>query len=203
MSAVIPFDKPWSPACERNTAPILAVLQKHFADRNNVLEIGSGTGQHAVAFAAALPHLQWQCSDVAGNLPGIRLWLDDAALPNTPAPLQLDVNDGLPAARFDAVFSANTLHIMHWPEVLKLFAVLPFAMAEDALLVVYGPFNYGGKFTSASNADFDASLRATDPGRGIRDFEAVNALAKTAGLVLKEDLALPSNNRCIVWQRQA
>ncbi len=193
--------KPFSPACERNQGAILAVLREHFADRTQVLEIGSGTGQHAVHFALALPQLIWQTSDVAANLGGIRQWLDDARRPNTPPPLVFDINGAPPEARYDAVFSANTLHIMRWPEVQRLFGILPTLMAADALLTVYGPFNYDGDFTSASNASFDASLRATHPERGIRDFEAVEALARAAGLALVEDRAMPANNRCITWRR--
>ncbi len=195
------MDKPFSPACERNREPILAVLRERFADRHHVLEIGSGTGQHAVHFAAALPHLVWQTSDVASHLPGIRMWLDEAALPNTQSPLTLDVNDALPAGRYDAVFSANTLHIMGWPEVQRLFTQLPALMGPGALLTIYGPFNRDAKFSSASNADFDAQLRAGDPRRGIRAIEAVCALATVAGLTLLEDRAMPANNRCVTWQR--
>ena len=193
-------DKPFSPACERNREPILAVLRERFADRRHVLEIGSGTGQHAVHFAAALPHMVWQTSDVANHLPGIRMWLDEAALPNTPLPLTIDVNDTLPAGRYDAVFSANTLHIMGWPEVQRLFAQLPAVMEPGALLTVYGPFNRDGRFSSPGNAAFDADLRAGDPRCGIRDVEAVAALATVAGLTLLEDRAMPANNRCITWQ---
>jgi len=167
-----------------------------------VLEIGSGTGQHAVHFAAALPQLVWQTSDRPDNLPGIRQWLAEARLPNTPEPLVFDVNGPLPSGRFDAVFSANTLHIMGWPEVIRLFAALPQLMAPSAVLTVYGPFNYDGAFTSPSNAAFDASLRADQPQRGIRDFEAVDALAQAAGLALIDDHAMPANNRCITWQRR-
>jgi len=193
--------KPFSPASERNRDPILAVLRPHLVQRRRVLEIGSGTGQHAVHFAAAMPHLQWQSSDRAVNLPGIRQWLVDAALPNTPEPLTFDVNGPLPEGLFDAVFSANTLHIMGWAEVQRLFAALPSLMSSDALLMVYGPFNYNGQFTSDSNAQFDASLRREDPLRGIRDFEAVDALAAQAGLHLLDDVSMPANNRCITWQR--
>jgi SAM-dependent methyltransferase len=192
--------KPFSPASERNREVILDVLRDHFGDRSAVLEIGSGTGQHAVHFASALPHLSWQTSDVPVQLDGIRQWLDEARLPNTPAPLGFDINGAPPPGRFDAVFSANTLHIMGWPEVQRLFAMLPGLMSDGALLVVYGPFNEGGAFTSASNAAFDASLRAADARRGIRDLEAVDALAKSAGLALLEDRAMPANNRCLVWR---
>lgn len=193
--------RPYSTACERNRDPILAVLREHFVDRHRVLEIGSGTGQHAVYFAAAMPWLVWQSSDRAQNLDGIRLWLDEAALPNTPPPLTLDVNNAWPALDADALFSANTLHIMAWDEVLQLFARLPAVATVDARLVIYGPFNYGGRFTSDSNAAFDASLKAQHPHMGIRDFEAVDALAAGAGFTLLEDRAMPANNRCLVWWR--
>jgi SAM-dependent methyltransferase len=193
--------KPFAPACERNRDPILAVLRTHFADRRSVLELGSGTGQHAVYFAAAMPWLTWQCSDVDAHLPGIRLWLDEAALPNTPPPLALDVTSAWPAQRFDAVFTANTLHIVGWPEVEALFAGVGRVLAGDGVLVVYGPFNYGGTYTSASNREFDAWLKARDPRSGIRDVEAVHALAAGIGLHVVDDVAMPANNRCLVWRR--
>jgi len=197
------MNKPYASACDRNREPILSVLRDAFADRREALEIGSGTGQHAVHFAAALPRLTWQCSDREENLPGIRAWLDDAALPNTPEPLAFDVNGAWPGRRYDAVFSANTLHIMSWPEVLRLFAGLPGILAADAVVAIYGPFNIGGQFTSASNAAFDASLKSRAPHMGIRDLESVDALARGAGLTLTENLALPANNRCLVWRSAA
>jgi len=193
--------KPHAPACDRNRDPILDVLRQHFADRHSVLEIGSGTGQHAVYFAAAMPHLQWQTSEVADNLPGIRVWLADAQLPNTPAPVVLDVNDSWPPLHADAVFTANTLHIMSWQDVQTMFVRLPSVLSADGKLAIYGPFNYGGQFTSASNAQFDASLRARAAHMGIRDMEAVNALAEAAGLRLLDDAAMPANNRMLIWQR--
>lgn len=199
----MPFtDKPFAPACERNRDPILDVLRTHFTDRSRVLEIGSGTGQHAVYFATALPHLLWQTSDRIDHHPGIRVWLDEAALPNTPPPLALDVNDAgaWPADRYDAVFSANTLHIMGWQEVERLFAGLNSVMTNDAKLVVYGPFHYNGRPTSDSNARFDAALRSQSAHMGIRDFEAVDRLAQGIGLEPVEDRAMPANNRCLVWQ---
>ncbi len=217
--------KPFSPACERNRDPILEVLRVHFCESRKVLEIGSGTGQHAVHFAAAMPWLQWQCSDRGENLPGTRAWLDEAGLPNTPAPVELDVARGSwPATKFDAVFTANTLHIMGWEEVEALFValgeMLAFAPSEaraDArsplppsapsptrgegfVLAVYGPFNYNGDFTSDSNRAFNASLRIRDPRMGIRDFEAVDALARGIGLELIDDVAMPANNRVLVWR---
>ena len=187
-------EKPFSPSCDRNRDPILSVLRKYFADRRNVLEIGSGTGQHAVYFAEALPWLVWQASDREENLPGIRMWLDEAALPNTPAPLEFDVaTQPFPtspagisvteAARFDALFSANTLHIMSWPEVEKFFAALPALTTADAKLVIYGPFNYDGQFTSASNAAFDRIAETARAAHGHSRFRATsNRLAQSAGL---------------------
>jgi cyclopropane fatty-acyl-phospholipid synthase-like methyltransferase len=195
------MDKPFSAACERNKTPILQVLQPLYADVNRVLEIGSGTGQHAVFFAAALPHLVWQCSDVAAHLAGMRLWLDEASLPNLPPPLALDVNQGLPPGPYDAVFSANTLHIMGWDEVQRLFVGLAALLPDRGLFTAYGPFNIDGRFTSEGNARFDAELRQADPRRGIRDLQAVDALARAAGLQLRADDAMPAHNRCVTWQR--
>jgi len=193
--------KPFSAACERNRDPILAVLREHFAGSQNVLEIGSGTGQHAVHFAAALPHLTWQTSDRPENHEGIRAWLEEAGLPNALPPLALDVNGDWPVKKYGSLFTANTLHIMSWPEVQTLFAHLPQVLAEDARLVIYGPFNYNGQFTSESNARFQLTLKSWGEHMGIRDFEAVAALARGIGLRLVEDRAMPANNRCLVWAR--
>lgn len=175
------------------------------------MEIGSGTGQHAVHFAAAMPWLDWQCSDDTGGLAGISQWLDEAGLPNTPLPIALQAvaqptphfAPALPAGlpRFDAVFTANTLHIMGWPEVQALFASLPAALADDALMIVYGPFNEGGDFSSDSNREFEGWLKARDPRSGIRDIEAVDALARAIGLRLIDDVAMPANNRMLAWRR--
>jgi cyclopropane fatty-acyl-phospholipid synthase-like methyltransferase len=193
--------KPYSVASERNGEPILAVLQEHFADRHRVLEIGSGTGQHAVHFGAALPHLEWQTADLEPAHAGIRLWLNEVRLPNVRPPLLLDANAGhWNVGRYDAVFSANTLHIMSWVEVEKTFAHLVEVLEADARLVVYGPFNYDGRFTSSSNATFDRTLKTWGTHMGIRDFEAVDALARGIGLRLLEDRAMPANNRCLVWR---
>ena len=192
---------PDAPSVARNRTPILEVLREHFANSDKVLEIGSGTGQHAIHFAAALPHLLWQCSDRADALPGISAWLASAAQPNTPAPLALDVSAPWPAQGFNALFSANTLHIMRWQDVENLFRNIPMALESPARVVIYGPFNYGGRYTSAGNAEFDQWLKARDAHQGIRDFEAVCTLAADAGLQLIEDRAMPANNRCLVWQR--
>lgn len=210
--------KPHSPACDRNKDPILTVLRTRFADRRSVLEIGSGTGQHAVHFAAGMPWLRWQCSDHPDQLPGIRAWLDEAALPNTPPPFALQATTApvpgfepplgeiphAPDAGYDAIFSANTLHIMGWAEVEAFFAGIGAALgkvfSDDLILAVYGPFNYGGTYTSDSNREFDAWLKARDPKSAIRDFEAVDALARGIGLRLVDDIAMPANNRTLVWR---
>jgi hypothetical protein len=199
-------DKPFSAACARNRDPILEVLRAYFADRRRALEIGSGTGQHAVHFAAALPQLTWQASDCAENLPGIGAWLADAALPNTPPAVEFDVARhavpvGVPRCDYDAVFSANTLHIMSWSEVEDLFARLPALTCAGAILAIYGPFNFAGEFTSPSNAAFDRSLKFRAAHMGIRDAAAVDALADAAGFVLLDDVAMPANNRCRIWLR--
>lgn len=193
--------KPFSAASERNRDPILGVLRRYFADRRHVLEIGSGTGQHAAYFSSALPHLIWQASDRRENLAGIRQWLADTACP---APIAFDVSAGpRPEDAFDAIFSANTLHIMSWHEVGQMFAALPALASADAVLIVYGPFNYAGEYTSASNAAFDASLKQRAPHMGIRDAGDVDALARSAGFDLVDDAQMPANNRCRVWRRRA
>jgi SAM-dependent methyltransferase len=208
-------DRPCSPACERNRDPILEVLRPRLVNCSHVLEIGSGTGQHAVHFAAAMPWLTWQCSDRPGALAGMAAWLDEAALPNVLRPLALDVAADWETALapamarlreaghsgFDAAFSANTLHIMSWADVEAMFAGLGQVLEDDAVLVVYGPFTYAGRPTSPSNRDFDAMLRARDPRSGLRDAAQVDALARAIGLQLVDDVAMPANNRCLVWAR--
>jgi cyclopropane fatty-acyl-phospholipid synthase-like methyltransferase len=196
------MSKPFSESCVQNRDPILAVLRDALADRSHVLEIGSGTGQHAVDFGAALPHLRWQTADVPLYHAGIRAWLDDAALPNVLPPIALDVNlHDWRTGHYDAVFSANTLHIMSWDSVKQFFAGVGTVLAPGGVLVVYGPFNYDGAFTSASNARFDIWLKARDPVSGVRDFEAVDALAQAQELVLQQDVAMPANNRTLVWHK--
>lgn len=193
---------PFSQACENNKGPILDVLRGAFADVDYVLEIGSGTGQHAVHFAEQLPHLCWQCSDQAEYLPGVRSWLQWAQLANTPEPLTLDVMQPWPVSRTPAIFSANTLHIMSWEAVQAFFSGMGAVLTESATVCIYGPFNYDGRYTSDSNANFDQWLKQRDPASGIRDFAAVNQLAAAIGLQLLEDVAMPANNRCLVWRRQ-
>lgn len=198
--------KRFSPACERNQQPILDQLSRIMANGGTVLEIGSGTGQHAVFFGKHLPQVRWQTSDLVANHPSINAWLADAALSNVLAPMQLDVlqpawHRQLEPAEF--VFTANTAHIMSWQAVQSMIAGMPNCLSEQGMLLIYGPFNYGGSFTSDSNERFDASLRAEHPRMGIREFEAITALAQEAGLGLDNDLTMPANNRLLVFKRES
>lgn len=193
---------PFSEACERNKHPILEVLRSVFADTGEVLEIGSGTGQHAVHFARHLPHLAWQPTDRAEHLPGLAARIALEGGDNLRSPVELDVTQASwPFVRADAVFTANTLHIMSWPEVVKFFTGIGRVLARDGRLAVYGPFRYSGRYTSDSNERFDLGLRERDPGSGIRDLDDVNALAREQGLVLAADHPMPANNQLLVWQR--
>jgi cyclopropane fatty-acyl-phospholipid synthase-like methyltransferase len=195
--------RPFSQACENNKEPILAILRELFGGVGDVVEIGSGTGQHAVHFAAAMPWLQWQPTDRAENLPGIRAWRDDAQLPNLREPLLLDVEQpSWPVTQADAVFSANTAHIMSWPQVERFVAGVGRLLPAGGWFCLYGPFNYDGGYTSASNADFDAWLRQRDPHSGLRDVEAMHELAAQAGLQPEADHAMPANNRLLVWRKR-
>ena len=192
--------KPFSESCVQNREPILEVIQPLFAERRAVLEIGSGTGQHAVYFAAAMPHLLWHTSDQSVYHPGIAQWLLEADLPNVRPPLTLDVlQDDWPSLAVDAVFTANTLHIMDWAMVMACFQGVGRLLAAGGLLVVYGPFNYGGEYTSASNARFDRWLAQQNPHSAIRNFEDLQVLATHAGFQLQADYAMPANNRILCW----
>ncbi len=192
--------KSFSEACEENKQPILAVLERLFAGAYRVLEIGSGTGQHAVFFSAALPHLTWYTSDLPEHHASIRAWIEEAALPNVRPPIRLDVAGDWPDERFDAVFSANTTHIMAWPEVEQMFQGIGRVLERNGCLALYGPFNFKGDYTSESNARFDQMLKVRDPISGIRNFEDLNALARSNGLSFMEDIAMPVNNRTLVWR---
>jgi SAM-dependent methyltransferase len=196
--------KPFSEACEQNKYPILAVLQQYFAEVQTVLEIGSGTGQHAVFFADQFPHLQWLTSEVESLRDGIRIWLAEAQLPNVLPPLELDVNQSdWPVDQVDAVFSANTVHIMDWYSVENMFTGIGRVLKAQGVFCLYGPFNYQGVYTSDSNARFDMWLKQRDPRSGIRDIEALNALARQQDMVLCADHAMPANNRILVWEKSA
>ena len=199
--------KPYSGACEQNRDPILAVLKELLTTESatatsTVLEVGSGTGQHAVYFAEKLPTVIWQCSDQQQYHAGIQAWLDEAKLPNVLPPINLNVSeDTWPTNEFDLLYSANVMHIMHWQNVVDLFAKGSKCIKSGGMMVCYGPFNYEGEYTSASNAQFDQSLRARDPQSGIRNFEDLQQLADEAGLTFIRDYEMPANNRILVWQK--
>lgn len=176
-------------------------MREAFADRHKILEIASGTGQHAIHFAKRLPHLIWQTSDLPANHAGIEAWLTEAKLSNVLPPLRLDVRDPTwPVSKADGIFCANAVHIMSWDAVKSLFRGIGQILGPGGIACFYGPFNYGGKFTSASNARFDQWLKANDPESGVRDFEAINSLAEEQGLFLLKDVEMPANNRTLLWQ---
>lgn len=196
------MEKPWSEACERNRDPILDLLRAVLADAKSVLEIGSGAGQHAVYFAAALPHLVWQTADLPPQHAGIKAWIAGSGLANVLAPLALDLTrPDWPAGPVDAVFTANTLHIVSWESVCRMFEGVARVLRPGGRFCAYGPFNYQGRFTSESNARFDAMLRERDPDSGIRNFEDVCAVASRNGLRFEADHPMPANNRTLVWRK--
>jgi len=201
--SVSPTRKPFAESCEQNKQPILAVLQELLPAPGLVLEVGSGTGQHAVHFAADLPHLIWQPSDVAENLPGIQQWRQEAGLANVREPLELDVcRRPWPMARADAVFSANTVHIMAWAQVECFFEGAGMLLDSGGLFCLYGPFNFGGRFSAESNARFDQWLRQRDPAMGVRNYEDLAALAAAADLEPAERRPMPADNFTLVWRRR-
>lgn len=195
--------KQYSEACEQNKEPILAILRKAFAGTRRVLEIGSGTGQHAVYFSRHLPHLSWQTSDMIDAHASIRAWIADTNPGNALPPLELDVMaDQWPQQTYDGLFSANTTHIMDWSAVQHMFDGIGRLLEPGAVFCLYGPFNYGNRFTSASNARFDDWLKNRAPASGIRNFEDLIGLAERNGMHLEADHEMPVNNRLLVWVKQ-
>lgn len=189
--------KPHSQACDNNKQPILDKLLPLLNNRHSVLEIGSGTGQHAVHFAAAMPHLTWQTSDLAVNHDGIRQWISESGLTNVKEPLSLDLSQPWPVTNIDVLYTANTLHIVSISLVKAFFNQIKQNLANQGLVIIYGPFNYAGKFTSDSNASFDTWLKERDSQSGIRDIEWIFELAKEANLQLVNDDEMPANNRLL------
>lgn len=193
--------KPFADASEQNKAPIARILQRYVEGRQRVLEIGSGTGQHAVYFASLWPWLQWQTSDLDVHHDGIRAWIEDSGLNNVLKPITLDVSDSWPRLQYDLVFSANTLHILSDQQALDLIDGLPDVMHCDSVCLIYGPFNYHGQYTSDSNRRFDAWLRQRDSNSGIKNFDWLRDRAADAGLECVHDFPMPANNRILVWQK--
>lgn len=193
----------YSDACERNKDPILQILKSQLYGHRTVLEIGSGSAQHAVHFARHLPDLIWFTSDVANNLEGINTRLELEGSENAQRALELDVSQfPWPLQTVDAVFSANTLHIISWQNVAYFFQGAGQILGTGGKVIVYGPFRYNKQYTSESNAEFDVWLKQRDPESAIRDFEAVDALARQQDLILVDDFAMPANNQILVWQKQ-
>lgn len=201
------MEKPFSPACERNQAPILEVLQQYIQSGEDIrlLEIGSGTGQHGVYFASNLPEIHWITSDMKRNHAGIKSWLQEAKLKNLHGPEPLEIGkDDFPGKRpFNAVFSANTLHIMSWKLAKTLFKLLGKRLREGSLVFFYGPFNYAGEYSSESNREFDGWLKDRDEKSGIRNFEDVVSAMEKNDFALLKDHEMPANNRMIVFRKKA
>ncbi len=196
-------EKPFAPATERNSQPILEVIREEFRNVESILEIGSGTGQHAVCFGSELGHLVWQTSDVAENHAGILDWLREAALPNVREPQVLDVlADNVPSETYDGVYSANTAHIISFAAVEKMFSLVASVLVDDGVFVLYGPFRQGGEFNTLSNAEFHQSLRQRDPDMGIRHLEDLDRLAAAGGMFRVRFYAMPANNHIAVWVKR-
>ena len=196
-------NKPYAESCDQNREPILAIIEDVFNRPMKVLEIGSGTGQHAVYFGARLPHVTWQPTDQAEALPGIEAWRREAGLSNVLPALELDVTRSpWPVDTVHGVFSANTAHIMAWPAVTAMFAGIGRVLTAGGCFCLYGPFNRHGQYTSESNARFDAWLQARDPESGIRDMEALEELGRLHGLGLQRIVPMPANNFILLWSRQ-
>jgi len=192
---------PFSQAAENNKTPILAVLSQIFSDRKKVLEIGSGTGQHAVHFAHAMPQLTWQPSDLPENHAAINAWREATPADNLLAPITFDLASSNWPGAFDAVYSANTAHIVSWPLAEKMLQLIGENLPTGGLFALYGPFNIGGNYTSDSNREFDHSLQSRDPASGIRDQEISGHRAKPPGLKLEQDNPLPANNRLLIFKK--
>lgn len=207
--SIAPAGVPFSQACENNKQPILEVLQKELQDAKHVLEIGSGTGQHSVYFAPRLAHLTWQTSDVFAHHDTINAWHTAYPAPNLYAPLTFDLPcDSMPFNRamttsYDAVFTANTLHIISWSLVEKLFELVGNTLPANGKLIIYGPFNNNGHYTSESNRQFDRSLRQRDSRSGIRDLQEVIKVAKENHLLLSHQYVMPANNQVLVFQKKS
>jgi cyclopropane fatty-acyl-phospholipid synthase-like methyltransferase len=193
---------PFSEACERNKAPILEVLRAAFADRTQILEIGSGTGQHAVHFAGHLTHLTWHPTEQLAYLADLASRVKLEGPRNLRQPTVLDVKQTIwPLRSVDAIFSANTLHIMSWAEVEAMFRGVDIVLSAHGVVCIYGPFRYAGRYTSDSNRDFDLMLKERDPLSGLRDLTDVSALAARHALKLRTDHDLPANNRLLEFVR--
>jgi len=194
------INRPFSESSEQNKHVIFKTIKPYLSDVGQVLEIGSGTGQHAIHFASMVPELIWQTSDLVENLPAINAWINDSQLLNLPEPIELDVSSRWINKYYDLIYSANTFHIMNHDQVEQCLLRCTACLNAGGYLIIYGPFNYDGKYTSASNEQFDSWLKSRDPQSGIKHFEWINQLAGESGLQLVSDTAMPANNRILIWQ---
>jgi len=196
------YSKPYAESCDINKQPILEVLEQYLLTPARVLEVGSCTGQHLVYFAEKLTHINWLPSDLAENIAGMKLWFAEAKLTNITAPIVLDVCDpNCSLDNVDAVYSANTVHIMSWPQVECFFELLQTVLKPGGLFILYGPFQYDQQHTSESNARFDQWLKARNSLSGVRDVGELKQLAKLNGLSLDKDIEMPINNRILIWSK--
>ena len=193
---------PFSQACEKNKEPILKVLKEYISDQESLLEIAGGTGQHGEFFAKGFPNIVWQTSDLPDAVTDLNLRISEANLQNLPRALTLDVNNpNWNVKKYELLFTANSLHIMSEESVENFFSRIPDALQQSALVFIYGPFKYDGKFTTESNAEFDEWLKEKDRRSGIRDFEVISELAISAGFSFVADVQMPSNNQLLVFSR--
>jgi len=201
---VINMNKPIAEACLRNQQPIAEKLVQLLPNAGYLLELGSGTGQHAVYCAQRLPHINWQPSDVQQNLAGINSWVDDAALANILPTIELDVDQPWPIHRADYVFTANTIHYISLDSVKNLFAGVSNILPKKGLFIAYGPVNENGEYTSEGNVRLDAWLKGSvNPLAGIKDLELLKSLAALEQLTLVDNIAMPANNRLLVIQKNS
>lgn len=198
------MNKPYAESCAQNQQVILDELKKLFTAAGEVLEIGSGTGQHAVFFTQHMPHLVWQPSDLPDQHPGMKMWLDEVEHGRIKTPLTIDVGAGpWPLENIDYVYSANTAHIISASQVVNMMTYIGNCLKAGGLFAQYGPFNYNGSYTSESNARFDVWLKQRDPDSCIKDFETLQSLAEKNGMSLFMDVMMPANNRLLVWQKDS
>lgn len=191
---------PFAESAEQNKAVIFDAIKAWL--KGDVLEIGSGTGQHAVFFSSQLPQIIWQTSDLPANLPGIKARIEASGLPNLAAPIEFDVLGGWPERHYDFVYTANSFHIMNTTMVAACIEGIGRCLKPGGVFAVYGPFNYDGAYTSESNARFDQMLKSRDSESGIRNFEWIEELAGKVQLDLLEDVEMPANNRCLIWKKR-
>jgi cyclopropane fatty-acyl-phospholipid synthase-like methyltransferase len=196
------LQKPFSPSCERNRGPILNILSAYLPEHKRLLEVGSGTGQHAVYFAPKFDDLTWITTDRDENHAGIKAWLDEEKASNIEGPLSFNLGaDSFPATNIDVVYTANTFHIMPWEIVQELISISGANLEKGSLFIVYGPFIYDGRFTSPSNEEFHQILRQRASHQGIREFKNVNKMFEKAGFKLMEDFSMPANNQTLVFKK--